>query len=441
MDCQISDAEYKEVLDWLFSQLPMFSRVGAPAYKPGLQTTESLDEIFGHPHRKFRSIHVAGTNGKGSTSHMLAAVLQSQGYKTGLYTSPHLTDFRERMRVNGEMIPKSDVIDFVTRWRNIDSDLRPSFFELTMMMAFDWFAREQVDIAVIEVGMGGRLDSTNIISPLLSVITNISFDHTQFLGSTLEAIAAEKAGIIKPDVPVVVGEASGKVRQVFEEKAKEDCSPLFFAQNSSLVSEFSPISGGWQCSSIHGDIAVPLGGEYQKSNIQTVLTALQLLPLVGVEVSDSSIKDGLENVCTLSGLRGRWQILRDKPVVVCDTGHNIDGLTETMKSLDTRYQGKTKRLVLGFVNDKDVAHIVDIFPHDAVFYFTSPSVPRAMKVEDVTRHFEAAGIKGTSYPTVCEAYAAALTDASENDVIYVGGSTFVVADFLSYIDSQDSTPH
>ena len=432
MDSRISETAYQEALDWLYSRLPMFSRIGAAAYKPGLQTTESLDSLFGHPHRKFKAIHVAGTNGKGSTSHMIASALQAAGFKTALYTSPHLTDFRERMRINGRMIPKDNVVRFVNEWRMKDSPLQPSFFELTMMMAFDWFANEHVDYAVIEVGMGGRLDSTNIIKPVLSIITNISFDHTQFLGETLEAIAGEKAGIIKRGIPVVIGQAEGAVKQIFEKKAAEMKSPLYLAQDFQEVTFTGHNAFEWKVKLDSGvSFDVPLGGNYQKHNIRTALCALQVLRDSGIRITDESVAKGLSNVISATGLRGRWQIVNENPVVICDTGHNIDGLSQTLETLKELHPGKRVRFVIGFVNDKDVEHIVDCFPKDGEYYFTQASIPRAMQAEDVAGIFASHGYRGRIVKDIDEAYRAALSDSMEEDVIYIGGSTFVVADFLA----------
>lgn len=429
MDSQNSE-QYKEAVDWLFSRLPMFSRIGAPAYKPGLKTTLSLDTLYNHPHRKFKAIHVAGTNGKGSTSHMLAAVLQAHGYKTGLYTSPHLTDFRERIRINGEMIPQHEVVDFVEGWkRRKPEDLNPSFFELTMMMAFDFFARQEVEYAVIEVGMGGRLDSTNIITPILSIITNISFDHTQFLGNTLKAIAVEKAGIIKRGVPVVIGEATGEVKDVFERKAAQEGASIIFAQDSKL--SLHRESDGWEIEFHGNNITVPLPGSYQRHNIKTVVTSIEELRRIGIVIEDQAVRTGLENVTKLTGLRGRWQKMGENPLVICDTGHNVAGLSETMGALKNLFSGRTLRMVLGFVSDKDVDHIVDLFPLEGIYYFTRASIPRAMDEKKVTEIFASKAIRGKKYPTVKEAYAAAMEEAGSNDVVYIGGSTFIVADFLA----------
>lgn len=427
--------KYENTLEWLFHQLPMFSRTGGAAYKPGLQTSLAIDAHFGHPHKKFKSIHIGGTNGKGSTSHMIAAILQSQGYKTGLYTSPHLVDFRERIRIDGEMIRKEDVVDFVERYRKSGYKGHPSFFELTMMMAFDYFAKERVDYAVIEVGMGGRLDSTNIITPELSVITNISKDHTQFLGATPEAIAAEKAGIIKCGVPAVIGEATGSIREVFEEKASEEGTTILFAE------DFRPLTscnenpvGGLDCKSpICGDFHCELGGDYQEKNINTVLAAIYEMDRTGIEISEESIRKGMANVCGLTGLAGRWMKIADKPLTVCDTGHNEAGLRYTMSQLERTASrlGGRKHLVIGFVADKAIDDIIELLPKDAEYYLTQASIPRALPVEELRKKFRVHGIEGTSYPTPKEAVEAARGNAKANDVVYIGGSTFIVADALN----------
>lgn len=415
----------------------MFSRIGAAAYKPGLDTSLALDSYFGNPHRKFRSIHVGGTNGKGSTSHSLAAVLQSQGYKTGLYTSPHLADFRERIRVDGEMIPRRAVTDFVERFRASGYKGHPSFFELTMMMAFDWFARQEVDYAVIEVGMGGRLDSTNIITPIGCVITNISKDHTQFLGDTLPKIASEKAGIIKPCIPVVIGEAEGEIRRVFADKAADTGAPIYFAQEDVTLPDTSSLE----------NVTLPSGqtfgydlkGDYQKANLRTVLAAIQMLRGTGVEISDKSIAEGLANVCSLTGLAGRWMRLSENPLAIADTGHNEAGLRYNFAQLErlrAQVPGRRLHIVTGFVADKDVDHILPLFPRDASYYLTQAQIPRAMPVEELVRKAAACGISGNMYGTVPEAWHAALAAAGTDDLIYVGGSTFIVADLLAHL--QDS---
>ncbi len=428
--------EYKEALDYLYSQLPMFSRTGGAAYKPGLQTSECLDEYFGHPHRRFRSIHIAGTNGKGSCSHTLAAMLQAQGYRTGLYTSPHLVDFRERIRVNGEMIPREAVVDFTRRWQACDYDGHPSFFELTMMMAFDWFARSGVDIAVIEVGMGGRLDSTNIITPEACVITNISPDHMQFLGDTLEKIAAEKAGIMKAGIPVVVGEAEGGVREVFRETAERVGAPIRFAEEPSLLTSAERIpEGGWKCfSPLLGHFKAALAGDYQLKNINTLLSAIEMLRGVGIEISDEAARRGFAEVETLTGLCGRWTRLADRPLTICDTGHNEAGLKSNMRQLgelmETR-SGAKLRMVMGFVADKDLDHILRLLPREAVYYFCNAAIPRALPAHELAERAAAVGLHGTTIPDVAAAYAAARAEAAPADIIYIGGSTFVVADLLA----------
>lgn len=414
--------DYKESIDWLFAQLPMFSRVGAAAYKPGLDRSLELSRHFGDPHKRFKSIHVAGTNGKGSVSNLIAAVLQAQGYKVGLYTSPHLVDFRERMRVNGEMIPEEEVINFVECWKKSGySADRPSFFELTMMMAFDWFARQNVDYAVIEVGMGGRLDSTNIITPMLSVITNISFDHTQFLGDTLAKIAYEKAGIIKPGVPVVVGEASEETESVFRKRASESGAPLREAYRE--VDEDA--NAALNCS---------LTGDYQKLNVNTARVAIDELRSMGVSISQDALYRGFSEVEQLTGFAGRWSVVSDSPLTICDTGHNEAGLSYNMTQLARLMscrQGAKLRFVIGFVADKDVDNILKLFPEDATFYVTQAQIPRAMKWETLLSRCRERGFEASGFSDVCSALTAAQSDASAGDVIYIGGSTFVVADYMS----------
>lgn len=439
-------SQYQESLDFLFSQLPMFSRIGAAAYKPGLDTSINLDNYFGNPHLKFKSIHIGGTNGKGSTSHNIASILMEQGYKVGLYTSPHLVDFRERIRINGEMIPEEDVVDFVSRWRKSGYEGHPSFFELTMMMAFDWFAKSEVDYAVIEVGMGGRLDSTNIITPIGCVITNISFDHTQFLGDTLPAIAGEKAGIIKEGIPVVVGNAESEVRKVFEEKAAEKNAEIVFAADSPAAHFNADSPYRLEINSPkYGFINSPLAGEYQKENLNTVLHAVDMLRNAGVKITDSSVAKGIERVIDNTGLQGRWMIMSEYPFIVCDTGHNRAGLSFTMGQLMKEYKERQReaeesgesenpqlRIVIGFVNDKDVEHIADLLPREAVYYVTQASVPRAMPKETLFEILRSKGLKCTvPFDDVSSAARTAMADSTEKDVIYIGGSTFIVADYLA----------
>lgn len=450
---------YQNALDYLYSQLPMFSRVGAAAYKPGLDTSLAIDSFFGHPHRNFKSIHVGGTNGKGSTSHMLAAILQSQGYKVGLYTSPHLVDFRERMRVNGEMIPEENVVEFVEKWQKSGYEGHPSFFELTMMMAFDWFAKEKVDYAIIEVGMGGRLDSTNIITPELCVITNISNDHSQFLGTTLPAIAGEKAGIIKTDIPVVIGEAEGEVREVFANRAEEIGAPITFAEDTPrLISIEESIPKGWKGVSDEGEWVSPLSGDYQKKNLNTVLNTVDAMRKAGIEISDESVVKGIEAVETLTGLRGRWTILNTNPLVIADTGHNIAGITYNMAQLNRIMKDHPEgvlRIVIGFVADKAIDKILPLLPKNAIYYITNANIPRAMSYAELGHLMYEAGIIGYTFMDVATAYKAAMMDSYENarmayysykepvdptkecqDVIFIGGSTFVVADLLKFLDKE-----
>ena len=422
---------YDEAINFLYTQLPMFQRMGANAYKPGLDTSIALDKAFGNPHSRFPSIHIAGTNGKGSTAHTLAAILQSAGYKVGLYTSPHLVEFRERIRINGEMISHSAVVDFVNRYRALQLDCQPSFFELTMTMAFEYFAKEKIDIAVIETGLGGRLDSTNIISPILSIITNISFDHTAFLGDTLTAIASEKAGIIKRNTPVVVGEASGDVKQLFLDKSIEMNSPIKFADENKAFSsaELTP-DGYLYHNTPFGNITGELTGECQQKNTATILSAIEQLRLIGWEITPDAVKQGFANVCNLTGLAGRWMELQQSPRVVCDTGHNVGGWEYLSRQL-SQVEGKL-HMVIGFVNDKDISHILDLMPHNATYYFTRAEIPRALSADEVKAIALAKGLKGEAYATVAEAYQKAIVSASATDTIFIGGSTFVVADLLSH---------
>lgn len=424
--------EYNDAIEFLYTSMPMFQRVGASAYKPGLDTVNLLDEKFGTPHKNYLTIHIAGTNGKGSTAHTLAAILQSAGYRVGLYTSPHLVDFRERIRVNGRMISRNAVVDFVNRYRAMSLECYPSFFELTMTMAFEYFALEKVDIAVIETGLGGRLDSTNIITPILSVITNISFDHTAFLGNTLESIASEKAGIIKPSVPVVIGEAQGSVREVFLQKANEQKAPIYFAEDVARFDTIEPLQDGLLYKNTpYGDIIGELMGDCQPKNAATILTALPLLAECGIKVSAQSVKDGFAHVGSLTGLMGRWMTLQRNPHVVCDTGHNVGGwqyLSRRLKSIDG-----TLHMIIGFVNDKDVSHILEMMPKTARYYLTNAQIERAMPVAQLAEIATECGLVGEQFPSVEDAYNAALANASTEDTIFIGGSTFIVADLLSLV--------
>ena len=424
---------YEETIQYLYNATPVFEHIGAAAYKPGLQTTETLDKHYGHPHRQYKTIHVAGTNGKGSVSHSLASILQEAGYRVGLYTSPHLVDFRERIRVNGRCIPEQYVIDFVEdfiRWNHLSPltspstlpspvgegqgvRLHPSFFELTTALAFKYFADAKVDVAVIEVGLGGRLDCTNIISPVLSVITNIAFDHTQFLGNTLSAIASEKAGIIKPHVPVVIGETTPETRPVFEQKAAEADAPIFFAEEFTMPSPLPDFE---------------LKGSYQEKNLRTILCAAsqlsRLLPYHG------NISTALTRVTKNTGLMGRWQTLQTSPLVICDTGHNPAAwqyLASQIQSVACRQL----RIVFGMVDDKDIDTVLAMLPRQAQYYFTQASTHRAIPVEHVADLAARHHLSGRTFASVPEAYRAALTDASPDDFIFIGGSSYVVADLLT----------
>ncbi len=390
----------------------MYQRVGKAAYKADLSNTHKLVAYLDHPERGFKCVHVAGTNGKGSTSHMLASVLQEAGYKVGLYTSPHLKDFRERIKINGKMISKRSVSEFVSRHRPFFEAHQLSFFEMTVGLAFDIFRREKVDIAIIEVGMGGRLDSTNIVSPEVSVITNIGLDHTQFLGTTLAEIAAEKAGIIKPGVPVVIGETLPETKSVFVRIAEKNRAPLIWAENEKTVSFPSD-----------------LNGSYQRMNQRTALSVLEILGDKGWKISETHIKKGLLRVVVNTGLLGRWQVLREAPKVICDTAHNKEGLSIVMQQLQLEIYGQL-HLVLGVVSDKNLNSILPLFPKDAIYYFCEPQIPRAMEVEQLVKYAKQYQLNGSAYKTVQTAYKEALKSAKINDLIYVGGSTFVVAEVL-----------
>lgn len=424
--------DYQSTVEYLYNSTPVFEHVGASAYKEGLSNTLALDEHFGHPHSHFLSIHVAGTNGKGSCSHTLASILQADGYKVGLYTSPHLVDFMERIRVNGKMIPKDYVVSFVRENRSFFEPLHPSFFELTTALAFKYFADEDVDIAVVEVGLGGRLDCTNIITPLLSIITNISFDHTQFLGDTLAKIAYEKAGIIKDGVPVVVGEDVPETRPVFESRAETTRSTIVFAQDKPLiVSSKVNLSGGRDYKTrFFGDLHYELGGDYQDKNANTVLTACMELMNKDIIRDADSVAKGFANVCESTGLMGRWQKLSDKPVVICDTGHNVGGWQYLAPQIKAQ-PCKTRRIVFGMVDDKDLDKVLSMMPRDAVFYWTQPSNKRAYPVERIAEEAAKIGLAGNAFKTVKEAYQKALSDSESDDFIFVGGSSYVVADLLS----------
>lgn len=424
---------YEETLEYLFRQLPVFQQIGSAAYKPGLQNSEALDEYFGHPHRKFHTLHIAGTNGKGSVSHLLAAILQLNSYKTGLYTSPHLVDFRERIRIDGQPISREEVIAFAQKHVPPTLHIHPSFFELTMMMAFDYFARQAVDVAVIEVGLGGRLDSTNIITPDLCVITNISYDHVQMLGHTLPQIAREKAGIIKSGIPVVIGEAQGEVKQVFLDKAHEVGAPIFFAEECIRFDSARQSARGWEFDTPEFPHLVgELGGLCQEKNAATVLTAVARLRELGYHISDESVYEAFAHVTRLTGLMGRWQQLQSSPRLICDTGHNTGGMQYIARQLHNEHYD-TLRIVIGMVNDKDISGVLAMLPREAVYYFTRASVPRALPQDQLEALATQAGLKGKSYPTVKEAVTAAQKESRPEDLIFVGGSTFIVADLLQFM--------
>ena len=426
--------DYKETIEYLFNSAPLFQNIGAGAYKEGLYNTKVLDEHFAHPHLSFKTIHVAGTNGKGSCSHTIASVLQEAGYKVGLYTSPHLVDFRERIRVNGKPISEQYVIDFVEHERAFFEPLHPSFFELTTAMAFKFFADEKVDVAVIEVGLGGRLDCTNIITPDVSIITNISFDHIQFLGDTLAKIASEKAGIIKPNIPVVIGETTPETKPVFISKAEEQNAPIIFAEEQDeVMGECLLAKGGFDYQTkTFGLITAELGGLCQTKNTRTIIEALKQLIGKGYRITRQNVADGFASVCKNTGLMGRWQKLSDKPKVICDTGHNVGGIQYIVKQLELQ-EYDNLRIVMGMVNDKDISTVLSMMPKHAVYYFTQASVKRAMPCRDFKAKAAGYGLEGDAYPTVRQAYEAALHDASQNDLVFVGGSSFIVADLLSFL--------
>lgn len=425
-------SKYKKTLDYLYSRLPMFQRVGGSAYKEGLDNSLALCSHLGNPQDKYKIIHVAGTNGKGSVSNLIAAVLQAQGYKVGLYTSPHLVDFRERIRINGAMIPEEKVVSFVDHIKSYSEKISPSFFELTMAMAFEYFAKEEVDYAVIEVGLGGRLDSTNVVKPILSVITNISFDHIQFLGNSLVQIAGEKAGIIKQRVPVIIGETTDETRPVFAEKAKEMSAPIFFASEEEVIAKCSLLDNAhWLFQTADfGAVEGQLGGLCQDKNATTVFAALRELKQLGVLISDTSVQRGFSQVTQLTGLRGRWEKLRLNPKVICDTGHNEAGIQQIVQQLNGEHY-KQLRIVLGMVNDKDVTKVLSILPKNAIYYFTRASIPRSLEERALQQKAFEAGLTGNCYSSVMEAYETALKEADNADLIFVGGSTFIVADLLT----------
>jgi dihydrofolate synthase/folylpolyglutamate synthase len=450
MDYGPSTMDYQATLDYLFSQLPMFSRTGAAAMTKDLTNTWALCKLLDNPQDQFKSVHVGGTNGKGSTSHMLAAILQTAGYKTGLYTSPHLRDFRERIRINGQMITEQQVVDFVAQYKADFEAIQLSFFEMTIGLAFDIFAKERVDIAVIEVGLGGRLDSTNVITPLLSVITNIGWDHMNLLGDTLPLIAGEKAGIIKQNIPAIIGEYQPQVAEVFTNKAYQEKTKLTFASEEWELSSESKVGSlksevGSRKPEIEGyrnvtvtnahfalrtlDLALDLTGTYQLKNLKTVLSAIDELRLQGFTISDEHIKTALKQVRTLTGLNGRWQVLRHDPLTICDTGHNPDGIQEVLKNIAATPYNHL-HFVLGMVNDKDITKVLGMLPIDATYYFCKPDIPRGLDAEELKNQAGDFDLSGEVYPSVMAAMIAARYAAQKDDLIFIGGSTFVVAEIV-----------
>ncbi|SNR63042.1 bifunctional folylpolyglutamate synthase/dihydrofolate synthase [Lutibacter flavus] len=403
---------YTNTLDWMFSQLPMYQRQGKTAFKKDLTNSLALSKHLNYPEQNFKTIHVAGTNGKGSTSHMIASVLQEAGYKVGLYTSPHLKDFRERIKVNGELIRKIDVINFIKKNKSFLEAHNFSFFEMTVGLAFDCFAKQNVDVAIIEVGLGGRLDSTNIISPEVSVITNIGLDHTQFLGETLAEIAFEKAGIIKENIPVIIGEYQEEIFSVFEKIAKEKEAPLFLASKN-----------------VNENYLSDLKGSYQINNIKTAIETFKILKTKAFNISQEHIINGLQHVVKNTGLLGRWQILKNEPKVICDTGHNKEGLKYVLDQLRKEKYNKL-HFVFGVVNDKDLTTILPLFPKEAIYYFCKPNIPRGLDALELKKKCFEFGLEGKVYNSVKDAYKYALKNSLENDVIFIGGSTFVVAEVV-----------
>ncbi len=423
---------YADTLRYLYAQLPMFTRVGASAYKKDLHNTLALCKALKNPEHRFKSVHIGGTNGKGSSSHMLAAILQTAGYKTGLYTSPHLLDFRERIRINGQMIPEQEVVNFVNSHQALFEEINPSFFEATVGLAFDYFAKQEVDIAIIEVGLGGRLDSTNVINPLLSLITNIGLDHQDILGSTLREIAGEKAGIIKSSTPIIIGERQAEIADAFENKAKEANAKILFASDCWTITpkETAPLLVVHaQSTKQNLELALDLRGSYQVKNLPGVLSAVDELKTQGFKITEQHLKTALKQVISLTGLQGRWQTLQQEPLVICDTGHNEDGVKEVLKNIaNTPHQNL--HMVWGMVKDKDIAKILALLPKEATYYFCQPNIPRGKPTEELTQEAQKYQLNGQAYASVAKAYQQALSHAKPTDLVFVGGSTFVVAEVL-----------
>jgi dihydrofolate synthase / folylpolyglutamate synthase len=424
---------YQETIEYLYQQLPVFHRIGKKAFKADLSNTLKICEHLGNPQSKFKAVHIAGTNGKGSSSHYMASILQSAGYKTGLYTSPHLKSYTERIRINGVPIPENEVVSFVEKNKNFLEELKPSFFEMSVGMAFEYFAREKVDIAIIEVGLGGRLDSTNIITPLLSLITNISFDHTDILGDTLPKIAFEKAGIIKPDIPVVISERNSETEKVFLEKAKAENAPIYFAEDNYKVVEFEEKSLLLEMDILDFSnnktfkIESQLVGEYQTKNILGVLKSIDILNQLKFKISSSSVFQGIKNVISQTGLQGRWQVLSEKPLMICDTAHNVAGILQVVESIK-KIKFNKLWLIVGFVSDKDISGILELLPQEANYLFCQADIPRALNYNELLDQAKNFGLIGEGIPNVNEAISFAISKANNDDLIYVGGSTFIVAE-------------
>lgn len=436
---------YPETIEFLYNSLPMYHRIGKAAYKADITNTVALMDHLHNPHKKFKSIHIAGTNGKGSVSHMMASILQESGLKIGLYTSPHLVDFRERIRINGKMITEEQVSAWVTNHLSFLKRHELSFFEMTVGLAFDIFAQEQVDIAVIEVGMGGRLDSTNVIDPLLSVITNIGFDHTQFLGNTLYKIACEKAGIIKPGIPVVIGETHNETAPAFLQKAQEQNSPIFFAdQNMSIITQEEHIDNIifdiiHNSTTIAHNYHCPLGGFYQKKNLVTLFQTLTVLQELGVTIAHNHIENGIANVVANTGFRGRWETIGRDPLTICETAHNSDGVKSMLNKLSA-INYRQLHIVYGCVNDKDFEEILYLLPKNALYYYTEPSVPRKLPVEKLYETAHAIGLPGFMFTDVHKAIESARSNAQNNDLILITGSIFLIADVLTDSKTSNRTP-
>jgi len=434
---------YPETIEYLYSRLPVFHRIGEAAYKPGLDTTFRLLEAIGNPHLKFKSIHIAGTNGKGSSSHSLASILQEAGYKTGLYTSPHLFDFRERIRLNGRMMAEDEVVTKVAAWKDLVEELQPSFFELTVALAFDFFARHQVDIAVIEVGMGGRLDSTNVISPLFSLITNIGYDHQKFLGDTLPQIAGEKAGIIKSGIPVVISERQNETAPVFQAKALSENSQIIFAEDRFSMEDAGYENGKKKIrvtdvrTQTKSEFRLSLGGNYQQKNLAGILASVEILQKIGFPVTHQALLGGLEKVKENTGLRGRWDVLQREPLLICDTAHNEDGVKEVMAQLQNlSYQNLW--MVWGMVNDKDHGKVISLLPEDARYIACQPDIPRALSSGEMQKMLTESGRHSIEISGVENAISHCLKLARKDDVIFVGGSTFTVASVPQKFFSEEN---